>query len=164
MFFSRAEELETTLVELVKEDNRRLLSAKVLERMEQEQRITEDARRNVEKDAAAQRFAVTMLQEKYEKAMDSIARMEKRVVMAESMLEATLKYESGQAEALSSPRTPHATLDSPRRKAGLLSFGLGWRDKNKQAKPDFEESTDRKSNPSTTLGETNSVNEQTLLN
>ncbi|KAK8518086.1 hypothetical protein V6N12_017244 [Hibiscus sabdariffa] len=181
----QAEELETTLVELVKEDNRRLLSAKieqlelevadlhqaladkkeqeVLARMEQEQRITEDARRNVEKDAAAQRFAVTMLQEKYEKAMDSIARMEKRVVMAESMLETTLQYESGQAEALSSPRTPHATLDSPRRKAGLLSFGLGWRDKNK-AKPDFEESTDRKSNPSTTLEETNSVIEQALLN
>ncbi|KAE8717288.1 Run and tbc1 domain containing 3 [Hibiscus syriacus] len=163
----QAEELETTLVELVKEDNRRLLSAKVLARMEQEQRITEDARRNVEKDAAAQRFAVTMLQEKYEKAMDSIARMEKRVIMAESMLEATLQYESGQAEALSSPRTPHATLDSPRRKAGLLSFGLGWRDKNKPyelAKLDFEESTEQKSDPSTTQEETNSVNEQTLLN
>lgn len=36
--------------------------------------------------------------------MASLAQMEKRVVMAESMLEATLQYESGQVKALSSPR------------------------------------------------------------
>ncbi|XWS59744.1 hypothetical protein CRYUN_Cryun08bG0147800 [Craigia yunnanensis] len=176
----RAEELETALVELVKEDNR-LLSAKieqlkqevadlhqafadkkeqeaavlkVLMRLEQEQRITEDARRNAEQDAAAQRYAVTVLQEKYEKAMASISQMEKRVVMAESMLEATLQYECGQSKALSSPRTQHTRQDSPRRKAELLSFGLGWRDKNK-GKPNFEESTDGKSNPITTQEETN---------
>ncbi|XP_022765811.1 LOW QUALITY PROTEIN: ecotropic viral integration site 5 protein homolog [Durio zibethinus] len=151
----RAEELETALVELVKEDNQRLLSAKieqleqevtdlhqaladkkeqeaavikVLIQLEQEQRIIEDARRNAEQDAAVQRHAVTELQEKYEKAMAYIAQMEKRVVMAESMLEATLQYESGQSKALSSPR---AQRDSPRRKVGLLSFALGWRDKNK---------------------------------
>ncbi|XWS66959.1 hypothetical protein CRYUN_Cryun05aG0244900 [Craigia yunnanensis] len=182
----RAEELETALVELVKEDNRRLLSAKieqleqevadlhqaladkkeqeaavlkVLMRLEQEQRITEDARRNAEQGAAAQRYAVTVLQEKYEKAMASIAQMEKRVVMAESMLEATLQYESGQAKALSSPRTQRAAQDSPRRKGGLLSFGLGWRDKNKD-KPNFEESTDGKSNPSTTQEETNTQDQE----
>uniref|UniRef100_A0A494G9V8 Uncharacterized protein n=1 Tax=Solanum lycopersicum TaxID=4081 RepID=A0A494G9V8_SOLLC len=44
------------------------------------------------------------MQDKYEKAMASIAEMQKRVVMAESMLEATLSYESGQSKALSSPR------------------------------------------------------------
>lgn len=44
------------------------------------------------------------MQEKYEKATASIAEMEKRVVMAESMLEATLQYESGQSKAHSSPR------------------------------------------------------------
>lgn len=44
------------------------------------------------------------MQEKYEKAMASVADMEKRVVMAESMLEATLQYESGQVKAPSSPR------------------------------------------------------------
>lgn len=44
------------------------------------------------------------MQEKYEKAMASVAQMEKRAVMAESMLEATLQYESGQAKAVSSPR------------------------------------------------------------
>lgn len=38
------------------------------------------------------------LQEKYEKALASNAEMQKRVVMAESMLEATLQYESGQAK------------------------------------------------------------------
>lgn len=43
------------------------------------------------------------MQEKYEKAMASIAQMEKRVVMAESMLEATMKYESGQSKAVSAP-------------------------------------------------------------
>lgn len=36
--------------------------------------------------------------------MASLAEMEKRVVMAESMLEATLQYESGQVKATSSPR------------------------------------------------------------
>ncbi|XVF07994.1 hypothetical protein REPUB_Repub06bG0187000 [Reevesia pubescens] len=176
----RAEELETALVELVKEDNRRLLIAKIeqleqevadlhqvladkreqeaavlklLIRLEQEQRITEDARRNAEQDAAAQRLAVAVLQEKYEKAMVSIAHMEKRVVMAESMLEATLQYECGQAKALSSPWTLHTTPASPRRKPGLLSFGLGWREI--KGKPNFQESTAGKSNPSTTQEETN---------
>lgn len=36
--------------------------------------------------------------------MASVAEMEKRVVMAESMLEATLHYQSGQDKAQSSPR------------------------------------------------------------
>lgn len=44
------------------------------------------------------------MQEKYEEAMTSIAEMEKRVVMAESMLEATLQYQSGQLKAQPSPR------------------------------------------------------------
>lgn len=44
------------------------------------------------------------MQEKYEKAMASVAAMEKRVVAAESMLEATLQYESDQGKAQSSPR------------------------------------------------------------
>jgi hypothetical protein len=44
------------------------------------------------------------VQERYEKAMASLAEMEKKVVIAESMLEATLQYESGQSKALSSPR------------------------------------------------------------
>ncbi|OMO72658.1 hypothetical protein CCACVL1_17675, partial [Corchorus capsularis] len=84
----RAEELETALVEIVKEDNRRQLSAKieqleqeiadlqqaladrkeqeaavfkVLMRLEQEQRITEEARRHAEQEAAAQRYAVSVL-------------------------------------------------------------------------------------------------------
>lgn len=43
------------------------------------------------------------MQEKYEKAMISLAQMEKRAVMAESMLEATLQYESGQNKAHQSP-------------------------------------------------------------
>ena len=44
------------------------------------------------------------MQEKYEKAMGSLAQMEKRVVMAESMLEATIQYNSGQVKAVASPR------------------------------------------------------------
>lgn len=44
------------------------------------------------------------LQEKYEEAMASLAQMEKRAVMAESMLEATLQYQSGQVKAQQSPR------------------------------------------------------------
>ncbi|GAB4833716.1 hypothetical protein Ancab_031963 [Ancistrocladus abbreviatus] len=156
----RAEELETAFIEIVKEDNRRQLSARieeleqevmqlrqalaekqeqeqamvqVLMRVEQEQKLTEDARIAAEQDAAAQRAAVLVLQKKYDKVMSSLAEAEKRVVMAESMLEATLQYESGQAKAMSSPR--FSRQDSLKgllaRKGGLLSFGLGWRDKNK---------------------------------
>ncbi|KAK1421256.1 hypothetical protein QVD17_23448 [Tagetes erecta] len=167
----RAEELETALMEMVKQDNRRELSAKVeqlerdvadlqqtladkqeqenamlqvLMRVEQEQKVTEDARRYAEQDATAQRYAIEVLQEKYETATTSLAEMEKRVVMAESMLEATLQYQSGQTKAQPSPRSTNQdsspirksqelSPEIPARKISLLSrpFGLGWRDKNK---------------------------------
>ncbi|KAK3012952.1 hypothetical protein RJ639_008989, partial [Escallonia herrerae] len=156
----RAEELETALMEMVKQDNRRQLSARVeqlerevaelrqaladkkeqekamlqvMMRVDQEQRITEDARLFAEQDAAAQRYAVHVLQEKYDKAMASLAQMEKRVVTAESLLEATLQYESGQVKATSSPRSvrPDYSQDLPTKRTSLLSFGLGWRDRNK---------------------------------
>lgn len=159
----RAEELETAFMEIVKEDNRRELSARVEElqqevtelrqlledkkqqenvmlqvlmRVEQEQKATEDARIFAEKDAAAQRYAVLVIQEKYERAMASVAQMEKRVVMAESMLEATLQYESGQVKAQSSPSPvrPDSSEELQTRRTSLLSFGLNWRDRNK-AKP-----------------------------
>ncbi|KAK1285710.1 hypothetical protein QJS10_CPB20g00739 [Acorus calamus] len=118
-----AEELETALMEMVKQDNRRQLSARVeqlehevaelrqaladkqeqehamlqvLMRVEQEQKVTEDARLFAEQDAAAQKYAAHVLQEKYEEAMSTLAQMEKRAVMAETMLEATLQYQSGQ--------------------------------------------------------------------
>ncbi|KAI3905871.1 hypothetical protein MKW92_028173 [Papaver armeniacum] len=163
----RAEELETALMEMVKQDNRRQLSARVelleqevaelrqaltdkqeqeramlqvLMRVEQDQKVTEDARRFAEQDAAAQRYAATVLQEKYEEAQALLAQMEKRAVMAESMLEATLQYQSGQVKAQQSPRAVAAdsavaklNQDSPQelpsRKISLLSrpFGLGWR-------------------------------------
>ncbi|KAJ8461036.1 hypothetical protein OPV22_033962 [Ensete ventricosum] len=180
----RAEELETALMEMVKQDNRRLLSAKVeqleqevielrqaledkqeqeramlevLMRVEQEQKVTEDARHFAEQDVVAQRHAVHVLQEKYEEAMFLFAQMEKRAVMAETMLEATLQYESSQLKALSSPRTPTAdysfvrtsediSQDVPARKINLLSmpFVLGWRDKKKGTQINPEESSDRK--------------------
>ncbi|KAM3281181.1 TBC1 domain family member 8B isoform X1 [Capsicum chacoense] len=170
----RAEELETALMEMVKQDNRRQLSARVehlerqvdelrgalvakqeqenamlqvLMRVEQEQRITEDARRFAEQEAAAQRHASQVLQEKYEAAIASLAEKEKRVVMAESMLEATLQYQSGQEKVLPSPRSTsqvsspvggnqQSSLEIPARKISLLSrpFGLGWRD-NSKGKP-----------------------------
>ncbi|GFY83646.1 Ypt/Rab-GAP domain of gyp1p superfamily protein [Actinidia rufa] len=167
----RAEELETALMEMVKQDNRRQLSARVeqlerevaelrqaiadkqeqenamlqvLMRVEQEQRVTEDARRFAEQDAAAQRYASQVLQEKYEEVTANLAEMEKRAVMAESMLEATLQYQSGQIKAQPSPRSvqqdsspvqsnQEPTQDLPMRKISLLSrpFGIGWRDRNK---------------------------------
>ncbi|PKA62863.1 hypothetical protein AXF42_Ash018857 [Apostasia shenzhenica] len=85
----RAEELETALMEMVKQDNRHLLSAKVesfkqdvselrqalsdkqeheraivqvLMKVEQEQIVAEDARVSAEQDAAAQRYAASVLQ------------------------------------------------------------------------------------------------------
>lgn len=166
----RAEELETALMEMVKQDNRRQLSARVelleqevselrqaladkqeqehamlqvLVRVEQEQKLTEDARRFAEQDAAAQRYAAQVLQEKYEEAIASLAQMEKRVVMAETMLEATLQYQTGQVKAQPSPRSHQDSSSArsnqetpqelPTRKIGLLSrpFTLGWRDRNK---------------------------------
>lgn len=178
----RAEELETALMEMVKQDNRRQLSARVeqleqevselrqaladkqeqehamlqvLVRVEQEQKLTEDARRFAEQDAAAQRYAAQVLQEKYEEAITSLAQMEKRVVMAETMLEATLQYQSGQVKAQPSPRSHQDSSSArsnqetpqelPTRKIGLLSrpFALGWRDRNK-GKPASEEVSDAK--------------------
>ncbi|URE43905.1 TBC domain containing protein [Musa troglodytarum] len=182
----RAEELETALMEMVKQDNRRILSAKVeqleqevtelrqalsdkqeqeramlevLMRVEQEQKVTEDARLFAEQEAASQRQAVNALQEKYEEAMSLLAQMEDRAVMAETMLEATLQYQSSQLKALSSPRTPttdnspvqtsqDSSQDIPPRKISLLSrpFVLGWRDKSKGKQNNPEDSTDAKLN------------------
>ncbi|KAI4351206.1 hypothetical protein L6164_005585 [Bauhinia variegata] len=175
----RAEELETALMEMVKQDNRRQLSAKVeqleqevaelrqaladkqeqehamlqvLMRVEQEQKVTEDARRFAEQDAAAQRYAAQVLQEKYEEATAALAEMEKRVVMAESMLEATLQYQSGQVKVQPSPRSsqgdssvqqnsPEPPADQPKR-IGLLSR---WRDRNKGKPTNAEEPSDLRS-------------------
>lgn len=44
------------------------------------------------------------MQEKYEEAMSLLAQMENRAVMAETMLEATLQYQSSQLKALNSPK------------------------------------------------------------
>lgn len=179
----RAEELETALMEMVKQDNRRLLSAKVeqleqevielqqalkdkqeqehamlqvLMRVEQEQRVTEDARVFAEQEAVSQKYAAHMLKEKYEEAMCLLAQMEKRAIMAESILEATLQYQSSQVRA-QSPRT--STMDNPPQrpsqdsaqdfptsKIGLLSrpFGFGWRDKSKGKPSNIEESVEEK--------------------
>ncbi|PIN16725.1 Ypt/Rab GTPase activating protein [Handroanthus impetiginosus] len=141
----RAEELETALMEMVKQDNRRQLSARV-EQLERE--ITE--LRQALADKQEQENA--MLQEKYEEATAALAEMEKRAVMAESMLEATLQYQSGQNKAQPSPRsTPQNNQDPsqeiPARKISLLSrpFGLGWRDRNKGKPMSVEEPNDGKS-------------------
>ncbi|PUZ41594.1 hypothetical protein GQ55_9G517200 [Panicum hallii var. hallii] len=167
----RGEELETALMEMVEHDNRRTLSAKVekleaevsglrkafadkqeqeqamlqiLLRMEQEQKVTEDARIAAERDAAERKHAAHLLQEKYEAAMAALSQMEKRAVMAETMLEATKQYQAGQVKAnqcftSSSPRADHVpgktnqepNQDAPNRRMGLLSRGLGWLDKSK---------------------------------
>ncbi|CAN6295510.1 unnamed protein product [Urochloa humidicola] len=167
----RGEELETALMEMVEHDNRRMLSAKVekleaevsemrktfadkqeqeqamlqiLLRMEQEQKVAEDARIAAERDAAEQKHAAYLLQEKYEEAMAALSQMEKRAVMAETMLEATKQYQAGQVKAnqsfnSSSPRADHVpgktnqepNQDAPNRRMGLLSRGLGWLDKSK---------------------------------
>lgn len=183
----RAEELETALMEMVKQDNRHILSAKVeqleqevaelrktlsekqeqenamlgvLMRMEQEQKVAEDARISAEQDAAAQRYAANVLQEKYEEALILYAQMEKRAVMAETMLEATIQYQSSQLKAHQtaiSPRTPQQeSPQEPAQKVGLFSR---WRDKNKGKPSSSEESsvgkssTDGEENASTPVKE-----------
>ncbi|KAL8140727.1 hypothetical protein V2J09_006748 [Rumex salicifolius] len=162
----RADELEIAFMEMVKQDNRKQLSARVeqlehevaelqkildrkqqqetkmlevLMRVEQKQRVSEDARLAAEHEVAAQRYAVHLLQEKYEKTLAALAKMEKKVVMAESTLEATLQYQSGQAKALSSPRGRQDSLGGRfAQQSKTLKFGLGWLDKNK-GKPRTEE-------------------------
>ncbi|CAL0316281.1 unnamed protein product [Lupinus luteus] len=155
-----AEELESALMEIVKHDNRRQLSAKVeqleqevaelrqaladkqeqenamlqvLMRMEQEQKVTEDARRFVEQDAAAQRYAAQVIQEKYEEAIAALDEMERRALIAESMLEATLQYQSDQVKLQRSSQAESpgrkTTTDGPTKRIGL--FGFGWGDRNK---------------------------------
>ncbi|KAJ1263279.1 hypothetical protein BS78_09G171200 [Paspalum vaginatum] len=182
----RADELETALMEMVKQDNRRQLSAKVeqleqeiselrqglsdkqeqeqamfqvLMRVEQELKIAEEARISAEQDAAAQRYAANVLQEKYEEAMASLAQMENRAVMAETMLEATLQYQSSQQKALSPCPSPRpSVLDvspsqasqnssqefQPRRKNLLGQFSLSWRDKNKEKQSSADDSINTK--------------------
>ncbi|KAK8275859.1 hypothetical protein V6Z12_D10G162900 [Gossypium hirsutum] len=61
-FFWRFDELETTLMEMVKQDNRRQLCARILMLFEQDQKETEDACRFAEQNAAAQRYSVEVLQ------------------------------------------------------------------------------------------------------
>uniref|UniRef100_A0ACD5VVH0 Uncharacterized protein n=1 Tax=Avena sativa TaxID=4498 RepID=A0ACD5VVH0_AVESA len=189
----RADELETALMEMVKQDNRRELSAKaeqleqelselrqslsdkqeqehamlqVLMRVEQEQKVTEDARIFAEQDAAAQKYASHILQEKYDEAMASLTQMENRAVMAETMLEATLQYQSSQQKAQlpspsPSPRTPtrdaspgQVNQDSsqefqPRKISLLAPFSLSWRDRNKGKQNNVDESTNGKHNNNT---------------
>ncbi|XAR72076.1 hypothetical protein NMG60_11018578 [Bertholletia excelsa] len=158
----RAKELEMALMEIVKQDNRQQLRAtveqlgqevallhkaladkqtqenamlQVLLRAEQEQRVTEDARRYAEQEAAAWRQAAQVLQEKYNKVTATIAAKEKRAAMTESMLEATLQYQSVQVKAQPSPRSVQLNSSPvqsvPMRKISLLPLRLGWRDSNK---------------------------------
>ncbi|CAN6824749.1 unnamed protein product [Brassica oleracea] len=184
----RAEELEIALMEMVKEDNRLELSARieelekevrdlkqalsdkkeqetamlqVLMKVEQDQKLTEDARVSAEQDAAAQKYAVRVLQEKNEKLAAQLAQMEKRVVTAETTLEATLQYESGQNKALSSPRfAPQETL---KKKSGFLSFGLGWRERNKAKEPE-ETNGDSTSNATSEAKSPEESKSEDLLN
>ncbi|KAK8651354.1 hypothetical protein V6N13_140959 [Hibiscus sabdariffa] len=172
----RSEALETALMEMVKQDNRRQLSARVeqleqevgelrtalsekleqenamlqvLMRIEQDQKETEDARMFAEQDAAGQRYSVEVLEEKYKEAIAKLAEMEKRVLMAESMLEATLQYQSGQSKAQPSVSPRSSQSDSPPRKnqelqqeipsstINLLArpFVLNWRGRERPVTP-----------------------------
>ncbi|KAM0861953.1 hypothetical protein ACQ4PT_045565 [Festuca glaucescens] len=182
----RADELETALMEMVKQDNRRQLSAKaeqlehdlselkqtlsdkqeqeqamfqVLMRVEQELKYAEEARISAEQDAAAQRYAANVLQEKYEEAMASFAQMENRAVMAETMLEATLQYQSSQQKAFSPLPSPRESVQDeemqPKRINLLGPFSLSWRDKSKGKQNNTSDCTDAK------LTETHDQREET---
>lgn len=135
---AKVEHLEKEVVELrhaLDEKNvQENMMRQVLLRVEEEQNLAHEARLSAEQDASAQRYAAQVIQEKYEKAMASVAAMEKRVVTAESMLEATLQYESDQVKAQSSPRMqPISAQELQTKKTSLLSFGLSWRDKSKES-------------------------------
>ncbi|GJV38078.1 la-related protein 1C-like protein [Tanacetum coccineum] len=76
----------------------------VLMRVDQEQKVTKDARTDVEQDVEPQRYATEVIREKHEVAAASLAEMENIAVTEETMLEATLQYRSGQTKAHLSPR------------------------------------------------------------
>jgi len=69
------------------------------------------------------------LQEKYEEATVALAEMEKRAVMAESMLEATLQYQSGQTKLQPSPRYVFKCLKylTPKCMEPPIFFGFSFR-------------------------------------
>ncbi|KAG9150147.1 hypothetical protein Leryth_009725 [Lithospermum erythrorhizon] len=143
----RAEELETALMEMVKEDNCRELTAKVLMRLEQEQKATENARIRAEQEAAAQRIAALAFQDKYEKAMASLTEVEKKVVMAKSLLEAT------------------STPPDSQRRTSLFSLSLNWCDKSKgnssnMASTDDSKTTSQVSQTSSSATESNGHQER----
>eukprot|EP00250_Pteridium_aquilinum_P014765 c22188_g1_i1 orf=480-2690(-) len=129
----RAEELETAFMELVKEDNRRLLSAKVetleaeaaylkrtlaekaeqgqamievMVRMEHEQKVIEDARKLAEEDAKTQQSALNAVQVKYESVISSLKEVERRAATAESMLEATTQSQGVYNSQIAAPKLP----------------------------------------------------------
>jgi len=150
----RLEELEKASMEMVKEENRCLLDAKV-EQLESELANLKQAFSEKQQEEKA------MLQKKYEEAINSLSAMEKRAVMAESMLEATLLCESSQPTSkkvpdsrsvreelskiallrASSQRNDSSVWNTNQeipqepstRRHSLLSrtFTLGWRDRNK---------------------------------
>ncbi|KAG6401492.1 hypothetical protein SASPL_138349 [Salvia splendens] len=99
--YCQVEKLENEVAELrqvladKKEGEKAMLE--VVLKVEQEQRIADETRCSAEQQLRA-------LQEKCDKAMASLDDKEKRVVMAETMLEATLQYESGQSKASSLPK------------------------------------------------------------
>jgi hypothetical protein len=94
--------------------------------------------------------------------------MEKRAVMAESMLEATLQYQSGQLKAQPSPRQVNqdSSPEPPPSRISLLArpFGLGWRDKNKNTTPEKSpEHVNDEKQSSTEAKETNSEPTETKV-
>ncbi|KAL5675360.1 hypothetical protein ACJX0J_011491, partial [Zea mays] len=79
-------------------------------------------------------FRTFYMQEKYEANVAALSQMEKRAVMAETMLEATKQYQAGQFiscrcswedKSRTKPRYVNKRIN-------LLSRGLGWLDKNKE--------------------------------
>ncbi|GJV41851.1 hypothetical protein Tco_1420291 [Tanacetum coccineum] len=82
----------------------------VLMRVDQEQKVTKDARTDVEQDVEPQRYVTEVIREKHEVAAASLAEMENIAVTEETMLEATLQYRSGQTKAHLSPRFVPASL------------------------------------------------------
>ncbi|CAH1434055.1 unnamed protein product [Lactuca virosa] len=63
---------------------------------------------------------------KYEEAVYTLAQMEKRVVMVESTLKATMQYNSSQVKAVQPTGLIRPESNTAGRRSGILSFGLGY--------------------------------------
>nr|GEY00773.1 Rab-GTPase-TBC domain-containing protein [Tanacetum cinerariifolium] len=96
------------LEDIYKKDAEGFGGSLVLMRVEQEKKVTEDARAYAEQDTGVLRYATEVIQLKVVAAL--VAEIENREIMEETMYDKTLQCQSGQTKAQPSPRAQELDL------------------------------------------------------